>query len=342
MPATTHRDAEPCGVPPCSLPPGARLHGHVRVLRRARRRRVDRDDPPRARARRRRCSTPPTCTARSRTSSSSAARSPAAATRWCSRRSSASSATRGRRRRGGVDGSPSTCAGAARPRCGASASTTSTSTTSTASTRRRRSRRRSARWPSSSRQGKVRYLGLSEAAPETIRRAHAVHPITALQTEYSLWARDAGGRDPADVRELGIGFVPYSPLGRGFLTGATIRSIDDLARTTSGARTRASRARTSSATSRSSTASRRSPPSKGVTPAQLALAWVHAQGEDSCRSRARSAARYLEENVAALDVELTADDLERLDGGAARRSRRPLRRHVDHQSLSRLPPLWPR
>ena len=106
--------------------------------------------------------------------------------------------------------------------------TTSTCTTSTASIRTHRSKRRSARWPNSSPHGKVRHLGLSEAGPTTIRRAHAVHPITALQSEYSLWTRDPEDGVLAVLRELGIGFVPYSPLGHGFLTGA-IRTMDDFA-----------------------------------------------------------------------------------------------------------------
>ena len=106
-----------------------------------------------------------------------------------------------------------------RARSSASAPTTSTSTTSTASTPTSRSRRRSARWRSWSSEGKVLHIGLSEAAPETIRRAHAVHPITAVQTEYSLWTRDPEDEVLPTCRELGIGFVPYSPLGRGFLSG---------------------------------------------------------------------------------------------------------------------------
>ena len=118
-------------------------------------------------------------------------------------------------------------AGLRRARSSGSASTTSTSTTSTGSTARCRSRRRSARWRDLVRAGKVRHLGLSEAAPETIRRAARVHPIAALQTEYSLWTRDPEDEVLPTCRELGIGFVAYSPLGRGFLTGR-FRSLEDL------------------------------------------------------------------------------------------------------------------
>ena len=160
--------------------------------------------------------------------------------------------------------------------------------------------------------GKVRYLGLSEAGPATIRRAHATHPISALQTEYSLWSRDAEAEILPTCRELGIGFVAYSPLGRGFLTGAfqkfedlppddwrrnhprfqgenfaknleLVRQIEGLAA------------------------------EQGCTPAQLALAWVHAQGKDIVPIPGTKRRRYLEENVAALAVRLAPDDLRRLD-----------------------------
>lgn len=176
------------------------------------------------------------------------------------------------------------------------------------------------------REGKVRHLGLSEAAPQTIRRAHAVHPITALQTEYSLWSREPEDEILGVVRELGIGFVPYSPLGRGFLTGQ-IKSIDDL--DADDWRRNAPRfqgenfqknldlVREIEATARE----------KGCTPAQLALAWVLAQGDDIVPIPGTKRRRYLEENVGALDVRLTREDLERIDRiippGAASGTRYP-------------------
>ncbi|HEY7618767.1 MAG TPA: aldo/keto reductase [Solirubrobacteraceae bacterium] len=157
-------------------------------------------------------------------------------------------------------------------------------------------------------EGKVRYLGLSEAAPETLRRANAVHQITALQTEYSLWSRDPEAEILPTCRELGIGFVAYAPLGRGFLTGQ-IKTVDDLAEDDF----------------------RRGDPrfqgenlqhnldlvakveelaaGKGVTPAQLALAWVLAQGDDIVAIPGTKRRTRLEENAGAADVELAADDL---------------------------------
>jgi aryl-alcohol dehydrogenase-like predicted oxidoreductase len=160
--------------------------------------------------------------------------------------------------------------------------------------------------------GKVRYLGLSEASPATIRRAHAVHPISALQTEYSLWSRDPEDEILPTIRALGIGFVAYSPLGRGFLTGSfhkpedipaedfrrlsprfqgenfyknleLVAHIQDMARTT------------------------------GVTPAQLALAWVLARGEDIVPIPGTKRRKYLEENVAALKIALTPADRARIE-----------------------------
>jgi aryl-alcohol dehydrogenase-like predicted oxidoreductase len=160
--------------------------------------------------------------------------------------------------------------------------------------------------------GKVLHIGLSEASPETIRRAHAVHPITALQTEYSLWSRDPEAEILPTVRELGIGFVAYSPLGRGFLSGRftspsdfpeddfrrhhprfqgenfdrnmeLVRRVEEMAR------------------------------SKGVTAGQLALAWVLHQGDDIVPIPGTKRVRYLEENVAALDVALSPEELEQLD-----------------------------
>ena len=174
--------------------------------------------------------------------------------------------------------------------------------------------------------GKVRYLGLSEAAPATVRRAHVVHPISALQTEYSLWSRDPEEEIIPTCRELGVGFVPYSPLGRGFLTGRfqkpedlpaddyrrnhprfqgenfqknldLVKRVEDIAR------------------------------ERGCTPGQLALAWVLAQGKDIVPIPGTKRRKYLEENVGALTVKLTAADLRRIDGvvpkGAAAGSRYP-------------------
>ncbi len=174
--------------------------------------------------------------------------------------------------------------------------------------------------------GKVRYLGLSEAAPATIRRAHAVHPITALQTEYSLWSRDVEAEILPTCRELGIGFVPYSPLGRGFLTGQ-IRTADDLDRDD----TRRNHPRFQGAAFGKNlelvAAIEAMARDKGCTPAQLALAWVLAQGEDVVPIPGTKRRRYLEENLGALAVELTADDRARIDAvlppGAAEGTRYP-------------------
>jgi aryl-alcohol dehydrogenase-like predicted oxidoreductase len=161
-------------------------------------------------------------------------------------------------------------------------------------------------------EGKVRFIGLSEAGAETIRRAHATHPVTALQSEYSLWSRDIEDDIIPTIRELGIGLVAYSPLGRGFLTGA-IKSPGDLAEDDF----------------------RRSSPrfqgenfgknldlvrhieeiaaAKGCTPSQLALAWVMAKGRDVVPIPGTKRRRYLEENAAAVDVALTDDDMARID-----------------------------
>ncbi|HSB11002.1 MAG TPA: aldo/keto reductase [Blastocatellia bacterium] len=159
--------------------------------------------------------------------------------------------------------------------------------------------------------GKVRYLGLSEAAAQTIRRAHAVHPISALQTEYSLWSRDPEDEILATVRELGIGFVAYSPLGRGFLAGQ-IKSLEDLApddyRRYSPRFQGDNFARNLEQVGRVNEMARE----KGVTPGQLALAWVLAQGEDIVPIPGTKRRSYLEENIAASGIELTAADLARL------------------------------
>jgi len=160
--------------------------------------------------------------------------------------------------------------------------------------------------------GKARYLGLSEAAAETIRRAHEVHPITALQTEYSLWSRDPEDEILPTVRELGIGFVACSPLGRGFLSGR-IRSIDDLDpedfRRFTPRFTDESFDRNLELVDRV----REIAQEKNVTPSQLALAWVLAQGDDIVPIPGTKRVSYLEENAAALDVELTCNDLRRIE-----------------------------
>jgi aryl-alcohol dehydrogenase-like predicted oxidoreductase len=157
-------------------------------------------------------------------------------------------------------------------------------------------------------QGKVRYLGLSEAAPETLRRANAVHQITALQTEYSLWARDPEPEILPTCRELGIGFVAYAPLGRGFLTGQ-IKTVDDLAE--NDFRRNDPRFQGENLQRNLDLVAKveELAAGKGVTPAQLALAWVLAQGEDIVAIPGTKRRTRLEENVAGADVELTADDL---------------------------------
>jgi aryl-alcohol dehydrogenase-like predicted oxidoreductase len=160
--------------------------------------------------------------------------------------------------------------------------------------------------------GKVRYLGLSEAAPATIRKAQATHPISALQTEYSLWTRDPEDEVLPTVRELGIGFVAYSPLGRGFLTGR-FKSLDDLEPTDY--RRKSPRfagenfQKNLDLVKRIEELARE----KGVTPSQLALAWVLHRGEDIVPIPGTKHVKYLEENVKALDVKLSADDLQRID-----------------------------
>jgi aryl-alcohol dehydrogenase-like predicted oxidoreductase len=161
-------------------------------------------------------------------------------------------------------------------------------------------------------EGKVRHLGLSEAAPETIRRAHAVHPITAVQTEYSLWSRDPEAEILPTCRELGIGFVPYSPLGRGFLAGR-FSSPDDLDE--GDFRRNGPRFTGENLDANLALAAKvkEIAADKGVTPAQLAIAWVLAQGDDLVPIPGTKRCEYLEQNAAAVDVELTADDLARID-----------------------------
>ncbi len=157
-------------------------------------------------------------------------------------------------------------------------------------------------------QGKVRHLGLSEAGPETIRRAHAVHPISALQTEYSLWTRDPEHEILPTVRELGIGFVAYSPLGRGFLSGR-FRSPDDFDE--DDFRRQNPRFQGENFHKNLELVERveELAAEKDVTPGQLALAWVLARGEDIVPIPGTTRVEHLEENVAALEIELTGDDL---------------------------------
>jgi aryl-alcohol dehydrogenase-like predicted oxidoreductase len=160
--------------------------------------------------------------------------------------------------------------------------------------------------------GKVTHLGISEAAPGTIRRAHAVHPVTALQTEYSLWSRDPEDEILATVRGLGIGFVAYSPLGRGFLSGS-IRSLDDLAegdfRRHNPRFTGENFHRNLKTVDRVTTIAKE----KGCTASQLALAWVLAQGADIVPIPGTKRMHYLDENLAAAGITLTDDDLSRID-----------------------------
>ena len=160
--------------------------------------------------------------------------------------------------------------------------------------------------------GKVRFLGLSEASASTIRRAHAVHPITALQTEYSLWTRHLEDEILPLLRELGIGLVPYSPLGRGFLTG-TITSTDSLDPSDFRRHNPRFQGEALDANLKIVEAVRTVAERKGATPGQLALAWVLAQGEDVVPIPGTKRVKYLEENVAAAQVSLTQEDLDELD-----------------------------
>ena len=182
-------------------------------------------------------------------------------------------------------------------------------------------------------QGKVRYLGLSEAAAETIRRAHAVHPISALQSEYSLWTRDVEDEIVPAIRELGIGLVAYSPLGRGFLSGR-IHSVDDLE--ASDFRRANPRFQGENFQKNLDLVERveELAASKGCTAAQIALAWVLAQGEDIVPIPGTTRVKNLEENVSALDVELSDEELRDLEAvfpkGAAAGDR-----YVDMSAINR-------
>ena len=222
-------------------------------------------------------------------------------------------ARRGRLARSASAATRPTSARRATRRCGGWASITSTSTTSTGSTRDMPIEETVGAMAELVAAGKVRYLGLSEAAPDTVRRAHAVHPITALQTEYSLWAREPEAEMLPTLRELGIGFVAYSPLGRGFLTG-TLRTLDQLA--DDDFRRAQPRFQGDNFERNIAIVERVDAiaAERGATPAQLALAWVLRRARTSCRSPAPSGARYLEENVGRAR--------RRADGFGARRARR--------------------
>jgi aryl-alcohol dehydrogenase-like predicted oxidoreductase len=178
------------------------------------------------------------------------------------------------------------------------------------------------------REGKVRYIGLSEASPKTIRRAHKVHPISALQSEYSLWEREPEEEILPTVRELGIGFVPYSPLGRGFLTGE-FKKFDDLAQ--DDYRRFSPRFQGENFQKNLDLVAKISEiaAEKNATPAQLALAWVLAQGDDIAPIPGTKRRKYLEQNLAAAEIKLTKQDLARINEvaphGAAAGARYPER-----------------
>ena len=168
--------------------------------------------------------------------------------------------------------------------------------------------------------GKVRYLGLSEAGTWTIRKAHTVHPISALQSEYSLFSRDVEDETLPTVRELGIGFVPYSPLGRGFLTGRW-RSIEDMPEDdTRSARFPRFAEENFKKNLELADRVREVADGKGITPGQLALAWLLAQGDDIVPIPGTKRRKYLEENAGAADVTLTEDDLTRIEEAMPRGS----------------------
>ena len=161
-------------------------------------------------------------------------------------------------------------------------------------------------------EGKIRHIGLSEAAADTIRRANAVHPIAAVQTEYSLWSRDPEDQVLPTCRELGIGFVPYSPLGRGFLAGrfTSPDELDEGDFRRTGPRFTGDNLQ---ANLRLADKVKEIAAEKGVTPAQLAIAWLLAQGDHIVPIPGTKRRTYLEQNAAAVDVRLTADDLTRID-----------------------------
>jgi aryl-alcohol dehydrogenase-like predicted oxidoreductase len=162
------------------------------------------------------------------------------------------------------------------------------------------------------RAGKVRHIGMSEAAPATIRRAHAVHPITALQTEYSLWSRDPEDEILPVVRELGIGFVAYSPLGRGFLSGR-IRSIDDLEENDYRRNSPRFKGENFAKNLELVREIERMAQRKGITASQLALAWLLQRGSDIVPIPGSRSIAHLEENAGAIGVEISPEEMERID-----------------------------
>lgn len=166
-------------------------------------------------------------------------------------------------------------------------------------------------------EGKVRYLGLSEAGPQTIRLAHAVHPVAALQTEYSLWSRDVEDEILSTCRDLGIGLVPYSPLGRGFLTGQ-IKRLDDLPEDDWRRHSPRFQGNNWEHNWKLVKGIQEIAAEKGCTPSQLALAWVLAQGEDIVPIPGTKRRSYLEENMSALELRLTQEDLQRIEKMAPR------------------------
>ncbi len=165
------------------------------------------------------------------------------------------------------------------------------------------------------REGKVRYLGLSEVGPATLRRAHKTHPITALQTEYSLWTRDPEEHVLPACRELGIGFVAYSPLGRGFLTGK-LTNVDELGQDDYRRGLPRFQGDNFENNLKFVQSLEQIAENKGCTPGQLALAWIIAQGEDIVPVFGTKRKEFLEENLGALDVELTPDDIRSIDSAA--------------------------
>jgi aryl-alcohol dehydrogenase-like predicted oxidoreductase len=172
--------------------------------------------------------------------------------------------------------------------------------------------------------GKVRFLGLSEAAPQTIRKAHATHPISALQTEYSLWTRDPEDEILTTCRELGIGFVAYSPLGRGFLSGR-FKKLEDLAADDYRRNNPRFQGENFSRNQTLANAVQALAREKKCTPSQLALAWVLAQGEDIVPIPGTKRRRYIEENAKATEVRLTPEDMRRIDRAIPRDSASGLR-----------------